>query len=73
MEPSRPKRGHYRRHLCDLSIAFAGLPPSIRMVRDNIVTLALWVGEATNEYSSEACHEHDYQVVVFRSSLLTDY
>lgn len=26
-------------------LAFAGLPPSIRMMRDNIVTLALWVGE----------------------------
>ena len=26
-------------------MAFAGLPPSIRMLRDNIVTLAIWVGE----------------------------
>ena len=25
-------------------LAFAGLPPSIRMMRDNIVTLAIWVG-----------------------------
>ena len=26
-------------------LTFAGLPPGIRMMRDNIVTLAIWVGE----------------------------
>lgn len=26
-------------------LAFTGLPPSIRMMRDNIVILAIWVGE----------------------------
>ena len=25
-------------------LAFAGLPPSIRMNRDNLVTIAIWVG-----------------------------